>query len=298
MVDSECTVSFASLLLPKSCLHLESLHITVPIDMSMEKIQSSERVISATGFMQEYTASKFEAWLDKFCQQSNTRYSVHTGKQANKKQQHGTIRVQEDCFSFKIEWSQIYNCFRAGQGRKNPEVPDPLKRRNAPGSRCCDCPAAIYCRLLILSNQQQILEVQIPLQNAHKNHNPLSITDQLCNKPLVEIERKIEELVRDTRSNLVSLKLVVQNWVTKVLIPQQIQEGILNEPPQPFNRAYFPTKKDLRNVAHRAIVKRQYSLFDQDSLNEILIEQAECNGLLYSLQKYSQSDHKKGHEDW
>ena len=116
MVDSECTVSYASLHLPKSCLHLASLHITVPIDMSMENIQSSERVISATGYMLEYTASKFKVWLDKFCQQSNTRYSVHTGKQTNKKQQHGTIQVQEDCFSFKIEGSQTYSCFRAGQG--------------------------------------------------------------------------------------------------------------------------------------------------------------------------------------
>ena len=151
----------------------------------------------------------------------------------------------------------MYNCFRAGQGRQKPEVPDPLKRRAAPGSRCCDCPAAIYCRLLTLSNQQQILEVQLPLQNAHKNHNPLSITDQLCNKPLLEIERKIEELVRDTRINSVSLKLVVENWVTKV---QQIKEGILNEPLQPFNRAYFPTKKDLRNVVYCAIVKTKFSI--------------------------------------
>ena len=133
------------------------------------------------------------------------------------------------------------------------------------------------------------------MQNAHKEHDPLSITDQLCNKPVVEAESKIEELVRDIRLNLVSLKLVMYDWVTKILIPKQIQEGILTEPPKPFNRTYFPTKKDLHNVAHRAIVKRRDSLFDRkqkDALNKILKEKTESDGLLYSLQKYSQSDNR------
>ena len=99
--------------------------------------------------------------------------------------------------------------------------------------------------------------MQLPL---HKNHDPLSITDQLCYRPHPEIEKKVEELVSDTRLTALSLKLVVDNWVTKVLIPK---EGIIKEVPQPFNRAYFPTKKDLRNMSHKAIVKRRNSLFDQ-----------------------------------
>ncbi|XP_065891799.1 uncharacterized protein [Dysidea avara] len=288
--DSEHMISCTSLELPKSCLQLESLHIILPIDMPTQmNVLRSENVTSVTGFLMEYTDSKWEEWLDRFCQQSSTRFSVHTGKQINAKQQHGMIRVQGDCYNFKIEWSQMYNCIRAGNGRCKPEVDDPLKRRSAPGSRCCECPAAIYCRLLTLSTQQQILEVQLPMRNAHKNHDPLSITDQLCNKPVEDIEKKIEELVRDTRLNLVSLKLVVHDWVTKILIPKQLQDGILNELPNPYNRAYFPTKKDLRNVAHRAIVKRRNSLFNQDSLNKILKEQAKCSGLHYSLQQYSQS---------
>ena len=96
-----------------------------------------------------------------------------------------------------------------------------------------------------------------------------------------------------------SLKLVVHDWVTKILIPKQLQDGILNELPNPYNRAYFPTKKDLRNVAHRAIVKRRNSLFDQDSLNKILKKQAKCSGLHYSLQQYSQSGLKTNtSNDW
>ena len=93
----------------------------------------------------------------------------------------------------------------------------------------------------------------------------------------------MEELVSDTRLTALSLKLVVDNWVTKVLIPGQMKEGIIKEVPQPFNRAYFPTKKDLRNMSHKAIVKRRNSLFDQEVLDKLLKDKAKSNGLLYSF---------------
>jgi len=57
----------------------------------------------------EYTDSKWEEWLGRFCQQSSTQFSVHTGKQINTKQQHGMIQVQGECYNFKTEWSQMYN---------------------------------------------------------------------------------------------------------------------------------------------------------------------------------------------
>jgi len=75
-----------------------------------------------------------------------------------------------------------------------------------------------------------------------------------------------------------------------VLIPKQIEEGIIEELPQAFNRAYFPTKNDLRNMSHKAIVKRRNSLFDQDVLNRLLKDKAKSSGLLYLLQKYSQAE--------
>jgi len=64
------------------------------------------------------------------------------------------------------------------------KVSDPLKRRNAPGSRCCGCPATVYCCLLTISNEQNLLEIQFPLQTAHKImthcHYPISYaTNQL-----------------------------------------------------------------------------------------------------------------------
>ena len=54
------------------------------------------------------------------------------------------IQVQGECYNFKIEWSQMYNYSRAGKGQLKPEVNDLLKRRSAPGSRCCESPAATY----------------------------------------------------------------------------------------------------------------------------------------------------------
>jgi len=86
------------------------------------------------------------------------------------------------------------------------------------------------------------LEIQFPLENSHKNHDPLSTTDQLCKKPVIELENKIEELVRDTRLNLVSLKLVMYYWINKIIIPKHIQEGILAVPPNSFNLIFLPRK--------------------------------------------------------
>ena len=111
--------------------------------------------------MIEYNETKWEDWFGSYCQHSSARYSIHTGKQVNKRQEHGTIHFCEEFFTFKIEWSCIYNCFRAGKGRLKSEISNPFKRRNAPGSHCCECPAAVYCRLLLLNNKSQILEVQL-----------------------------------------------------------------------------------------------------------------------------------------
>ena len=67
------------------------------------------------------------------------------------------------------------------------------------------------------------------MQNSHKNHVPLLITDQLYKKPVEKVEKKIEEFVMDSRLNLVSLKLVVHDWVTKILIPNRVLSIVVAE---------------------------------------------------------------------
>lgn len=275
--------------LPKSCQELESLGITVPVDDTTDL----SSVKYATGYLLEYSATKFGEWYGKYCKQSDTKYSVHTGKQANTKSEHGTLHIDGKYEAYMVKWSKSYNCFRGGKGRLKAEIENPLKRRNAPGSRCCTCPAVIRTRLLVIGDDTEILEVNVPLSSAHENHTPTSITDQLCNKPLPEIENKIKSLVNDVRLTPISLKMAIQDWVRKELIPQHLNDGILERPPQPFNRSYFPTNKDLRNIAHEAIVKRRCSLFDQEALVMLLKEQAQSNGLLYFFQKYSSKELKQ-----
>ena len=97
----------------------------------------------------------------------------------------------------------------------------------------------------------------------------------------------------DTRLTTLSLKLVIDNWVAKVLTPKQMEEGIIEEAPEPFNHPYFPTKKDLGNMSHKVIAKRRNCLFDQDTLNKLLKDKAQSSGLLYLFQKYSQLDSEK-----
>ena len=226
----EHEVSYSMLRLPHCCLKLEGLHITVPMNVSIQDLSGCTNLTHFTGFMLDYNEAEWDDWFSSYCQHSKTRYSILTGKQVNKGQEHGIIHIHDKNFTFKIEWSRIYNCFRAGKGRLKPENSNPSKRRNAPGSHCCDCPAAVYCRLLTLSadhNHRQILEVQLPLYSAHKGHDPLSIADQPCYKPHPEIEKKAEELVGDTRLTALSLKLVIDDWVSKVLIPKHMEEGII-----------------------------------------------------------------------
>ena len=75
-------------------------------------------------------------------------------------------------------------------------------------------------------------------------------------------------------------KLTIQYWVKNELIPQHLHEGILEQPLQPFSCSYFPTNKDLRNMAHHATMKRRHSLFDKEALEVLLKEQAQSKGQL------------------
>lgn len=279
--------------LPRSYQELDSLSVTVSTDTDVADMSTLKY---ATGFLTDYSAEKFDGWLDRFCKQTNTRFSVHTGKQDNSKSEHGTLCIKDKHETYSVKWSKCYNCFRGGKGRLKPEVKDPLKRRNAPGSRCCECPAAIRTRLLLLASSLQILEIQVPLSSAHQNHDPTSIPDQLCNKPLPEIESKIESLINDVRLSPVSLRMAIQDWVKKELIPLHLSNGTLEHPPQLFNRSYFPTNKDLRNIARHAIVKRRNSLFDQEALEVLLKEKTKSEGLKYFFQKYSSPAHEEGQE--
>ena len=144
-----------------------------------------------------------------------------------------------------------------------PEISNPVKRRNAPGSFKCQCPADIHTRLLATSCGIHLLEVIIPNSSLHKGHDRSSVVDQLSQRVLPEVEEKIRMLVTDVHLNHLNLKLVLEDWVNSELIPQHQKEGKLVERPSQFNRSYFPTNKDLRNAVHKAIMCSRGSCFDQ-----------------------------------
>ena len=58
---------------------------------------------------------------------------------------------------FRVIWSHTYYCFRGGNQHLKPEVKNPLKHHNVPGSRRCGCPGemlyfnALFCLLLWLT---------------------------------------------------------------------------------------------------------------------------------------------------
>ena len=88
-----------------------------------------------------------------------------------------------------------------------------------------------------------------------KGHDPTSVMDKLCQRMLPEVEEKVRSLVTEAHLHNLNLKLVLEDWVRNQLIPKHKQEGILQETPNHYNRGYFPTTKDLRNVAQQAIMQ-------------------------------------------
>lgn len=150
-----------------------------------------------------------------------------------------------------------------------PEINNPVKRRNAPGSFKCQCPAEIHTRLLATACGIHLLEVTIPNSTLHKGHDCSSVVDQLSQKVLPEVEEKIRMLVTDVHLSHLNLKLVLEDWVNSELIPQHQKEGKLVERPSQFNRSYFPTNKDLRNAVHKAIMHSRGSCFDQVKMKRV-----------------------------
>ena len=109
-------------------------------------------------------------------------------------------------------------------------------------------------------NQNWLLTTRghyIPPLSLHKGHDPTAVTDKLCQRMLPEVEEKVRMLVTEAHLHNLHLKLVLVDWVKNHLIPKHEQEGVM------YDRAYFPTTKNLRNVAQQAVMQSRSSCFDQ-----------------------------------
>ena len=121
---------------------------------------------------------RLEEWRRKYSLQSRIDYRVETGNQTNSKDEHGVAYCDGSIVSYQIKSTQLYNCSRGGRRHLKPEVKNCSKRRNAPGSRKLGCQATMRTKLLQLSSDQMVLEVQIPNLKTHPStHDPKSIFD-------------------------------------------------------------------------------------------------------------------------
>ena len=86
------------------------------------------------------------------------------------------------------------------------------KNRRSVGTRGVCCEAAIHLRLLRIARGMEILEVKVPMGTAH-SHDLSSVADQICLKPLQQLEAKVSELVHDSLLNQRALRMALKTWV-------------------------------------------------------------------------------------
>ena len=106
-----------------------------------------------------------------------------------------------DGIKCKIQY-QAYQCKRGGKCRIRPETTE--VKCNTPGSTKLGCIATQQARLLS-TEKGEILEVIVQRYSAHCGHDIGSLPDLLTDKSLLEIEMKVETLVRNGRLSQIGL---------------------------------------------------------------------------------------------
>ena len=129
--------------------------------------------------------------------------------------------------------------------------------------------------------------INFPLPSAHSGHTPTSLADLHSHKPVPEIIAQVESLVCNSHLSQVSLMLALKEWVNQELIPDHLRQGLLSDRPSEYDRRYYPTVEDLRNMKKWVIGKIRNNMFDQDALENLLNREREHNmGFQYFLRKY------------
>ena len=209
-----------------------------------------------------------------------------TGINTNKEADSGILRQGSKRLAYTIVWRQQYTCHRGGNPRYKVSQEN-VKTRNAPGSRLTQCKATLNARLLRLETGEEILFVNFPLPSAHAGHTPSSLADLHSHKPLPGVVTRVESLVCNSHLSQVSLMLALKEWVNQELIPEHMRQGLLSNKPSDYDRRYYPTVEDLRNMKKRVISKIRNNMFDQDALENFLNHEREQNkGFNDFLRKY------------
>ena len=158
-----------------------------------------------------------------------------------------------------------------------------------------DCKATLNVHLLKVDSGDPILQVSFPLVSAHTNHSPTSLADLHSHKPLPEVAEKVELLISNSHLTQINLKLALRDWISHTLIPDHLQQGILTDKPSEYDRRYYPTVEDLKNMSRKVISKIRHNMFDQDALESFLCHESnERNGLRFFLRKYTTTKEEGG----
>lgn len=283
------------------CVNVSSTEATHSVDPSCLIAHAGPQAPQdyATGFLYPYSTEKWETWLKQFSLQTNTDYKLCTGRNSNKEADTGVLRIGTKRQAYKITWRQSYNCSRGGKPRykvSRSTHPKPnLRVRNAPGSRLMDCKATLNVHLLKVDSGDPILQVSFPLASAHTNHSPTSLADLHSHKPLPEVVEKVESLISHSHLNQINLKLTLRDWTNHELIPDHLQQGILTDHPSEYDRRYYPTVEDLKNMSRKVIRKIRHNMFDQDALESFLHRESNAsNELRFFLRKYTTGKGEEG----
>jgi len=186
----------------------------------------------------------------------------------------------------------MYICFRGGKPHYKTRPPDSTsKPRNAPGSRLMECKAVLHIRLLKTVSGLEKLHVNFPLLSAHTGHSPNSLADLQSHRPLSELQTKVESLIIHSHLNPVNLILALKDWIDHDLISQHLNHNRLTSVSSAYDRRYYPTQEDLRNMSRKVINKVRNNMFDQDALEMFLQHETEqLPGFKYHLRRYIASD--------
>ena len=128
------------------------------------------------------------------------------------------------------------------------------KNRCSVGTRRVGCEAAIHLQLLRIAREMEILEVKVPMGTAH-SHDLSFVADQICLKPLQQLEAKVSEFIYDSLLNQRALRITLKTWGDNELIPKHLKTtGVIDKQPSLYNRAYYPYAEDIRVMVKKAII--------------------------------------------
>ena len=184
--------SFKGTSLPDCCKELTSLQVE---SYAAGEKQGHYREDYATGHTIPYEEKMWKDWFRHFTLQMGCQYTIQRGMQTNEQSREvGAINLQGELHPFKSVWTHSYYCLRRGKAKSWTLN---KKNRCAIGTRRTGCNAQLLTRLLRTLDGTEVLEIRVPTLDAHfPTHDPCSISDQMCMRPVSELSKKVCELVQ------------------------------------------------------------------------------------------------------